>query len=323
MSKKRLLKWITFSIIAVFMCTLSCSAESTLPFRDISEGDWYYESVQNAYDEGIIKGVSDSQFAPDGTVTREMFLTMLGRTVDIDPSMYENDSNSFSDVLPDQWYSSYINWGVKMGIVKGIGNNEFGIGQAVTREQMAVFLARCIYSECGVSLKESETDFIDFKDKEKISDWASDSLDLMQSYDIFKGDENAYFYPQKMASRAEGAAVMMRLLDVFEGNEEIIKLFDEVNTIVLKRSDGGLPVSVTISDDAAVKDILNCLQNAAVLSSEKVRESSGWTYWMSLYDSDENYLAGYRFENDSIVIGNILINTEKDSFQSIIDQITE
>ena len=322
--RKSLLKWISFSMAVIAICTLSCSAEETLPFGDVSESDWYYESVQKAYNEGIVKGTSDNQFDSDGVITREMFLTMLGRAVDIDPSVYEDDSNSFSDVSSDQWYSPYINWGVKTGIVKGIGDSEFGIGQSVTREQMAVFLSRCINSECGVSLKVSESDFVEFKDKDEISDWAADSLDLMQLCDVFTGDDNDYFHPQKIASRAEGTVVVMRLIDVFEGNAKTISAFDEASSIVLQRVDvidRELPVSVTLSDENTVEEIISYIQNATVLTRKKIPDSTGWTYWISLYDSDGKYIAGYRFEPNYIVIDNILIETDEDYFQPLIDRI--
>ncbi|MCQ2455994.1 MAG: S-layer homology domain-containing protein [Clostridia bacterium] len=49
------------------------------PFDDVAEGSWYCDAVAWAKDKGIVGGVGDGKFAPDGMLTREAFCTMLDR----------------------------------------------------------------------------------------------------------------------------------------------------------------------------------------------------------------------------------------------------
>ncbi len=55
------------------------SRGSSLGFADVPEGQWYSQAVSWAYENGYIKGVSESSFAPDEYITREQFYTILGR----------------------------------------------------------------------------------------------------------------------------------------------------------------------------------------------------------------------------------------------------
>ena len=107
------------------------------PFNDVKESDWYYESVKYAVENGIFKGVGDNSFSPDGTMTRGMFVTVLGRIAEIQASDYPWRDN-FTDVDVSAWYAPYVVWAAENNITKGIGNGKFGPDVLVTREQMAV-----------------------------------------------------------------------------------------------------------------------------------------------------------------------------------------
>ncbi len=48
-------------------------------FTDVPENAWYYNSVKYAYENGLMKGVSDTEFEPDNNITRGMFVTVLHR----------------------------------------------------------------------------------------------------------------------------------------------------------------------------------------------------------------------------------------------------
>ena len=60
---------------------------TTLPFSDVSEGAWYRSAVSYAYKNALFKGTSDSAFSPDLSMTRGMFVTVLGRLAGL-PSSY-------------------------------------------------------------------------------------------------------------------------------------------------------------------------------------------------------------------------------------------
>jgi hypothetical protein len=52
---------------------------ATVPFTDVSSSNWYYEAVCYTYSNNLFNGTSTTQFSPSGTMTRGMFITVLGR----------------------------------------------------------------------------------------------------------------------------------------------------------------------------------------------------------------------------------------------------
>ena len=63
------------------------------PFRDVSEGDWYYDAVQYARVKGFFYGTTGTTFDPDGTMTRGMFVAVLGRMAGVDTEQYQGASS--------------------------------------------------------------------------------------------------------------------------------------------------------------------------------------------------------------------------------------
>ena len=84
---KRLLSLLlAFSIILTIVPTTVFAApttsealEITNPFTDVKEGDWFYDAVQYARINGLFNGTSETTFAPNGIMTRGMFVTVLGK----------------------------------------------------------------------------------------------------------------------------------------------------------------------------------------------------------------------------------------------------
>ena len=70
-------------------------ANDSLRFIDIGpeDGD-YYEAAKYVYSEGLFKGISDTRFGPDMTMTRAMFVTVLGRANFIDTEKYGGTGTS-------------------------------------------------------------------------------------------------------------------------------------------------------------------------------------------------------------------------------------
>ncbi|GAE90276.1 hypothetical protein JCM21531_3871 [Acetivibrio straminisolvens JCM 21531] len=77
------------------------------PFADVKEGSWYYDAVQYSFINGFFSGTGENTFSPDGTMTRAMFVTVLGRMAGVDQTKYKEQS-SFGDVpkdaiMPHMW----------------------------------------------------------------------------------------------------------------------------------------------------------------------------------------------------------------------------
>ncbi len=183
------------------------STEPEIPFGDVGEDSWYYEAVQYAYANGFFNGIDANIFAPDGEMTRGMFVTVLSRMAGINRAAYAGKS-VFSDVPADAWYAPGVAWASKHGITVGVGNNLFDPDGIITREQMAVFFVRYfeifgVEYDTGADITSVPADIDD------VSPWARDSVLKLWKAGLLIGD-GINFNPKRNASRAHVAALCMR-----------------------------------------------------------------------------------------------------------------
>ena len=148
------------------------------PFVDVADDADYIDAIEFVYENGLFKGISETEFAPETTMTRAMFVTVLGRLAKVDPSRYSG--SSFTDVsiydAQISWAVPYIEWGVEMGLLQGYGNGKFGPNDPITHQQMYLLMHRyAMYIEnlngsvTGVSLSS-------LRDASEIADWAEDGV---------------------------------------------------------------------------------------------------------------------------------------------------
>ena len=178
------------------------------PFTDIQTSQWFYSEVLSVYHLGVIKGMTETTFVPDGKVTRAQFITMLYR-LDGEKKI-EDGKNTFTDLAKDAYYTDAVNWGVKNEIIKGMSDKEFAPEANITREQIATIL----YRYAAFSKKDGMDKKVDltekFKDAGTVSAYAKDALQWAAAHEIVKGDETG-IRPLDNATRAEAAALMVRI----------------------------------------------------------------------------------------------------------------
>ena len=177
-------------------------------YADSSASAWYGSAVDYASLRGLMSGTGASTFEPTHTLTRAMFVTILGRMARVDVSKYSGVS--FKDVEAGSWYAPYVEWGANHAIVTGMGDGIFAPSSPVTREQMAALIARYA-AAYGIDLPRAASATKSFRDAASISAWAADSVDLMRQTGLIAGDDLGRFNPQNGATRAEAATVFRRL----------------------------------------------------------------------------------------------------------------
>ena len=121
------------------ICTV-CGIANPNPFTDVIEGEYYYNPVLWAVDNGITNGLSATRFGVDENCTRAQFVTFLWRAAGSpEPTAA---SHSFEDVEENQFYSKAVLWAVENGITTGLSATKFGINDPCTRAQVVTFLHR-------------------------------------------------------------------------------------------------------------------------------------------------------------------------------------
>ncbi len=174
------------------------------PFTDVEQNSWYAAAVQYARVNGFFSGVSDTLFAPDGSMNRGMFVTVLGRMAGVDAAKYGGETG-FSDVEPTAWYAPYVKWAAQYGIANGMGNGLFAPNDKINREQMAVFFA-AYFEKFDVTPETEKATAGKPADLGQVSDWAKSAVLKLWSMGLLCGD-GVNFAPKDTATRAEAATL--------------------------------------------------------------------------------------------------------------------
>ena len=166
---------------------------------------WAKESINYVVSKGYFKGVGGNRFAPEQSITRADFVTVLGRMAGIDQSKFTN--NVFKDVNGG-YYAAYVNWANENGIVQGIGNGKFDPKRPITREEMAVVMDKFLQV---TNKKLSEKESKNFTDDGTIAPWAKEAVQHMTKLGIVKGMDDGAFRPKSGFTRAQVAQVLYNM----------------------------------------------------------------------------------------------------------------
>lgn len=178
-------------------------------FDDVDDDAWFAAPVQFAASRNLFQGVGGGDFAPAGSMTRSMLVTVLYRlegTPDI------TGSTAFDDVAGSDWYTDAVDWAVSSGITTGTGSGSFQPNDSITRESLAVMLYRYAQS-LGLNTKTSGDLGDRFQDAGHVSDWAREAVNWASASGILQGSENQ-LRPEADTSRAEVATMLMRFVSL-------------------------------------------------------------------------------------------------------------
>ena len=179
-----------------------------LPFTDVKEDDWFHDAVRYVYENGLMDGVGDGQFAPNATTNRAMVVTILYRLAG-EPDV--SGDVGFTDVAAGQWYTDAIAWAAQKGIVNGISDMEFSPSGDLTREQLATILYR--YAESMGYDVSAAADLSGFPDARDIQSYATEALSWAVAEGLLQGFEDDSLQPQSTATRAQIATILMRFCE--------------------------------------------------------------------------------------------------------------
>lgn len=179
-----------------------------LPFVDVAEKNWFYESVKYVYENGLMEGTSKTTFEPITELTREQFALILYR---MEGSPAVEYKEVFSDVKEGLWYTDAAIWAEQTGFMIGYGDGTFGINKNITREEMVLVMYR--YAETkGYDLSQT-ADLSEYSDSSAINDWAEEAMQWAVGSKIMIGDDKGLLNPKEDTSRAECAALIMRFVE--------------------------------------------------------------------------------------------------------------
>jgi len=186
-------------------------AEYRLPFRDLGQHQARAE-VEELARRLVVRGASAERFAPEAAITRAQFVALLTRAL----SLPEETAPApvFADLRQGHWARAAAEAAYRAGLVQGDGRGGFAPERTLTREEMAVMLARVIgrYGPAGAEAPATDEVLAGYTDAGMVSAWAKEAVALAVGSGLLKGRSAAELAPQGQSTRAEAAKVVYDLL---------------------------------------------------------------------------------------------------------------
>ncbi|WP_169833035.1 S-layer homology domain-containing protein [Geosporobacter ferrireducens] len=176
-------------------------------FTDVPENHWAFDVIHELRDKDIVKGMSETEFAPAKQMTRAEFVTLLVNTLGLEAT----GSSRFVDISENAWYANTVQAAYEAGIVKGMSETHFAPNKNITREEMATMILQAYELKIGEKVEDAEE--ATFADEEQISAWAKENVNKVVAVGLMKGRAEDQFAPKGITNRAEGAQVIFNLLN--------------------------------------------------------------------------------------------------------------
>lgn len=180
--------------------------EVTKTFTDVPQTHWAHGVIQELAARQIVSGVTDRTFEPSSQVTRAQFTALLVRALQLDTDAPAAD---FADIRPADWFAAEVAAAVRAGLVNGRGDGTFAPHASITREEMTAMLMRAypeLHGEPVAGLP------VTFADELAIAPWALADVRMAASLGLVQGRASAQFVPKGIATRAEAAQMLYRLI---------------------------------------------------------------------------------------------------------------
>lgn len=186
----------------VITCTLTKYGRL---FTDVPADSWYYDSVGEIVQQGVMNGTGDYTFSPDTVMTRAMLTTVLYNLAGA-PEVGDNLGYPYADVDANAYYALPVYWARQNGLVEGYPDNTFRPNAPVTREQTAVLL--CRFAAFRGMDTTARADLSVYTDAAQISAYAQDAMQWAAAVGLINGRTATTLVPQGSATRAEGAKIL-------------------------------------------------------------------------------------------------------------------
>lgn len=178
-------------------------------FRDCHK-HWALNFVDTAAAAGWVSGVGDGLFAPDDTLTRGAFVTMLAALAGVNKADYPG--SRFEDVAESAWYAPSVSWAASEGVVSGVGDGKFAPDDNITRQEMAVIMASYLRWKGVDTTPSGDASSYNIPDYADIADWAQSGVCFCYEKRLLAGGSNG-FAPLDNATRAQACVVLNGLHD--------------------------------------------------------------------------------------------------------------
>ncbi len=197
----------------------------TNPFTDVYKTSTYYSAIRFVYTNGLFQGTESNKFEPNTTMTRAMFVTVIGRLAEQSGvTIPQYKDSSYTDVVVNKdtiWYTPYVEWATQNGVIQGHGDGTFGPDDEITHEQMYAIMYRyAMFVAKKNDVNVNSVSIESISDKTSISDWAVDAVKYAKKNEFIVYPSGTRIAPAGDAKRYELAQLLEGFCDNVLGWED-------------------------------------------------------------------------------------------------------
>lgn len=175
----------------------------------VSAGHWAHKGIDYCVLFGLMSGIGDGLFDPNGMTTRAMLVSILYSMAG-KPDVSELPEMPFEDVKPGTWYANAVRWAYANQVVAGVDNTHFAPNACLTRAQLVTMLYRAYGPEKGIRPRPIGG----YTDWSEVPEWAYPAMTWAVSMCLISGTSSATLSPNSGAARAQLATIMMRTCEL-------------------------------------------------------------------------------------------------------------
>ncbi|MBQ1374916.1 MAG: S-layer homology domain-containing protein [Clostridia bacterium] len=177
-------------------------------FTDVGREAWFSGSVYYSYLNGLMRGVSGSEFAPDANISRAMTATLLCRLAG-EPQA--KSAARFTDSNGSEWWFKAAAWADEAGVLPSFEDGSFRPDDTISREELASAMYGCAkYLNLDTSKR---ADIEKFTDAQSISAGYREAVSWTAAYGIFNGNADGSFAPSGSVTRAQMSMILRNWLN--------------------------------------------------------------------------------------------------------------
>ncbi len=190
--------WVTLLSLSLTLQGWGAVVAAAPDLADVP-GHWAEAEVNALLSQGVIRGYEDGTFRPNAPITRAEFVTMLNRAAGAQAS---GETAAFADVTAGDWFAADVALAAASGVVNGFEDGTFRPKQSVTRQEVAVILARALELQAAPDAP--------FADSGDIPAWAGPAVAAAAAAGYLKGYPDGTFGGARSITRAEAAVLLER-----------------------------------------------------------------------------------------------------------------
>lgn len=180
-----------------------------ITFDDVLE-HWGKEAIEMLASREIVNGRSETEFTPEGVITRAEFVTLMVRYFNLKA---DGTDVGYTDIEEDNWYTEKIWIARENGILPEIFGKSFEPDRAISREDMMYMLYKSLeVSERLDELTDNGDRLADFADNGEVSSYAVGAIEYLINRGIINGSGDDKLNPNATSTRAEVAQMLYNLI---------------------------------------------------------------------------------------------------------------